>query len=91
MMQTQFRHGRMARRAIGLGVLLAVSSAVGGCVYYDESGQLAGPEQFCGYLYACGNHGGSDDNNEPSPDSTSSASSGGSSTSTGGQGATTPN
>ena len=53
-MRSQYKHARVARGAIGLGVVLAVSSAVGGCVYVDESGQLAGPEQFCGYLYACG-------------------------------------
>ena len=91
MMQTQFRHGRMARRAIGLGVLLAVSSAVGGCVYYDESGQLAGPEQFCGYLYACGSDSDNNRGGNQTATGTSSSNSSSSSTNTGGQGATTPN
>ncbi len=84
MLQLQFRHGRVARRAIRLGVLLAVASAVGGCVYIDEGGQLAGPEQFCGYLYDCGsdsdtNRGGA----QTATGSSSNSSSSGSNSSTG--------
>lgn len=80
-MPSQSMHRRVARCAIGLGVLLAVSIAVGGCQYWlDESGQLVGPEQFCGYLYSCGNHGGSDRNRSSSSTATTSTSSGSSST-----------
>ena len=86
MTRTQSR--RVPHSAIRLGMILAVSSAVGGCYFVDETG-IIGPEQFCGYLYSCGNHGGSDDNTQGSSDSTSSTSSSSSSSnSTGGEGTT---
>ena len=52
-------HKRTALRAIGPGVLLAISTGLSGCAIYDEDG--IAPEVFCGYLYDCGNHGGHDD------------------------------
>jgi hypothetical protein len=77
-------------RAIGAGALLAMSIGLSGCYAYGDGAEGSGPLAFCGILYACGNHGGSDNNNEPSPDSTSSASSSSSSSgSTGGEDAAT--
>lgn len=58
-------HKRAALRAIGPGVLLAMSISLSGCAIYDEDG--VAPEVFCGYLYDCGNHGGSDDNDQGGP------------------------
>jgi hypothetical protein len=58
-------HKRAALRAIGPGVLLAMSIGLSGCAIYDEYG--VAPEVFCGYLYDCGNHGGSDDNEQSGP------------------------
>ena len=88
MMQSQSIYRRVARCAIGLGVLLAISSAVGGCVYYDEGGQLAGPEQFCGYLYACGSDSDTNRGGTQTAVGSSSDSSSSNSTSTGGEGTT---
>lgn len=59
------RHKRAALRAIGPGVLLAISIGLSGCAIYDEGG--VAPEAFCGYLYDCGNHGGSDDPDQGGP------------------------
>jgi hypothetical protein len=87
-MRSQYKHARVARGAIGLGVVLAVSSAVGGCVYVDESGQLAGPEQFCGYLYACGSDSDTNRGGQQTATGTSSDSSSTSSSSTGGESTT---
>jgi hypothetical protein len=56
-------HERAALRGIGPGVLLAMSIGLSGCAIYDENG--VAPEVFCGYLYDCGNHGGSDDGGPP--------------------------
>ena len=58
-------HKRAALRAIGPGVLLAMSFGLSGCAIYDQEG--VAPEIFCGYLYDCGNHGGSDDNDQGGP------------------------
>jgi len=58
-------HKRAVLRAIGLGMLLAMSIGLSGCAIYDEYG--IAPEAFCGYLYDCGNHGGSDDNDQGGP------------------------
>ena len=52
-------HTRAALRAIGAGALLVMSAGLSGCAIYDEWG--VAPEAFCGYLYDCGSHGGSDD------------------------------
>ncbi len=57
-------HKRAALRAIGPGVLLAISIGLSGCAIYDEDG--VAPEVFCGYLYDCGNHG--DGNGDGPPD-----------------------
>ena len=78
------RHWRSGRCAIGGGTLLALSIGLSGC-YGPEGGV---PEAFCGYLYSCGNHGGSDNNNEAEGSSDSTASTG---SSTGGEAASTPN
>ena len=56
---------RVALRAIGPGVLLVMSIGLSGCAIYDEDG--IAPEVFCGYLYDCGNHGGSDDDDSGGP------------------------
>lgn len=78
MMQTQLRQKRTLR-AIGAGRLVAVSIGLSGCYQHIEDGGY--PEQFCGYLYACGNHGGSDDNEPRSSNSSSNSSSSSSSSS----------
>jgi hypothetical protein len=55
-------HRRAVHRAIGPGVLLAISIGLSGCYPHGVA-----PEAFCGYLYDCGNHGGSDDPAEGGP------------------------
>jgi hypothetical protein len=56
-------HKRAALRAIGPGVLLAMSIGLSGCAIYDEEG--VAPEVFCGYLYDCGRHSEHDPGGPP--------------------------
>jgi len=82
MMRSRSRHKRTVLRAIGLAALLAISTGVGGCVY-DESGQIAGPEEFCGILYPCGSDSDSNRGGSQTATGSSSDSSSGGSSSTG--------
>jgi hypothetical protein len=84
------RHKRAALRAIGPGLLVAISIGLSGCFYMGD-GEGGPPIAFCGILYACGsdsdpNRGGSQTATGTSSNSSSSStSSTGSATPTGGQ------
>ena len=57
------KYARSAFRAIGPGVLLAMSIGLSGCAIYDDDG--VAPDLFCGHLYDCGSHGENDPGGPP--------------------------
>ena len=85
-MRIPSKHRRAAFRAIGAGALLAMSIGLSGCFPPGAASEGGVPVVFCGFLYECGNHGGSDDNDPPPDPNASTGSSGGSSSGTGEEG-----
>jgi hypothetical protein len=68
-------HKRPALRVLAAAALLATLIGTSGCYAPDPNGEGGPPQAFCGILYSCGNHGGSDHDDPPPAQDTSGSSS----------------